>query len=278
MKGKTMKQMRKAILVLCALLMLTVVVPQTVFASSSALSASAFQKAKNGWSGNYYYVNGKKVTGLKKIDGKLYYFNSKGVLQKNKAAYKITSGTSVRYYNLNAKGVATRLTGTEEKAAIQLIALGANLEKVTAAKQLAALKKAFLWSAQIKYRAMPADISASQAPSYYGNYGFKTGKGDCKVQAYTFYWMAKVLGYRVSYVQGFVPRTKKPDGTYTNFASHAWCTINIGGVKYVFDPNFNTSSDAASLRASNKYVGFRFRYGDKNTYAYHNAKKKLLKS
>ena len=39
------------------------------------------------------------------------------VLQKNKAAFKITVGSTVRYYNINAKGIAIRLTGTQELAA-----------------------------------------------------------------------------------------------------------------------------------------------------------------
>ena len=276
MKGKkTMKAIKRALLALCALTVVTLAVPHPAAVAASPFSI-AVSKVKNGWSGNYYYQNGKKVTGLKKISGKYYYFNSKGVLQKNKAAYKIVVSGKTRYYNINAKGIATRLKGTKELAAIRLNKLGASLNSITPAKQLAALKKAFLWSAQISYRAMSTSVSAAEAPDYFGSYGFKTGRGDCQVQAYTFYWMAKVLGYKPAFVKGYVPRSKTSDGKYSNFASHAWCTISIDGVKYVFDPNFNTSSDAAALRAANKYVGFMFRYGDKNTYAYHNLKKKLL--
>lgn len=42
------------------------------------------ETTKNGWDKkkNCYYRNGKKVTGIQKIDKKLYYFNSKGCLYK----------------------------------------------------------------------------------------------------------------------------------------------------------------------------------------------------
>lgn len=269
-----MKKMKKLFFVFFAVSLLTAAWPVNAAASFSYMP-SASGKVLNGWNGNYYYVNGRKVTGLKKIDGRFYYFNAKGVLQKNKAAFKITVGSTVRYYNINAKGIAIRLTGTQELAAARLVALGANLNTITPAKQLAALKKAFLWSAQIKYRSMTDSVSAADAPAYYGNYGFKTGRGDCRVQAYTFYWMAKVLGYKPAYIYGYVPRAKV-NGRYTNFATHAWCTIKFDGVKYVFDPNFNTSSDAAKYRVQNQYIGFKFRYGAKHTYAYHNANKRLL--
>lgn len=42
------------------------------------------QAVKDGWSAdrNYYYRDGKKVTGLQKIDGKRYFFNDKGKLKR----------------------------------------------------------------------------------------------------------------------------------------------------------------------------------------------------
>lgn len=54
---------------------------------------------KNGWSKNKnsYYVNNKKVTGVKKINGKLYYFKQNGNLYKKKGLCKINK----QYYYIS---------------------------------------------------------------------------------------------------------------------------------------------------------------------------------
>ncbi len=58
---------------------------------------------KNGWveenNNTYYYVNNKLTTGFKTIDKKIYYFDSKGVLRKNKFG-KING----KYYNSTVDG------------------------------------------------------------------------------------------------------------------------------------------------------------------------------
>ena len=138
------------------------------------------------------------------------------------------------------------------------------------------LKKAFLWSANLKYYNNTKSYTGSKAAKYYGNYGFKYLRGDCNTQAYTFYYMAKVLGYNAKVVKGYIP-TSVVNGVYGGFKPHAWVEITIGKTTYVCDPNFNTSTDAKGQKAKNTYVGFLFKYGTKGTYAYHSAKKKLLK-
>lgn len=54
---------------------------------------------KNGWNKDKtcYYKNGKKVKGIQKIKGKLYYFSSKGNLYKKKGLQKI--GEKTYYFN-----------------------------------------------------------------------------------------------------------------------------------------------------------------------------------
>lgn len=79
-------------------------------------------KKKNGWSGSYYYKNGKKVKGLKKIGKYYYYFDSKGKVfkkgwktikgkryyfGKNKRAYTGVKRIGKSYYLFNSKGQRT---------------------------------------------------------------------------------------------------------------------------------------------------------------------------
>ena len=217
------------------------------------------------------------VTGLQEKDGKLYYYDASGALVKDRIAMQITTDGVTGYYNIDAAGVATKLEGNEELAAKRLIALKAVPTSLTAKNRLAALKKAFLWSAKLKYKNNTKKLSASKALEYYGEYGFTMKRGDCNTKATTFYWMAKVLGYdNAKVIRGYVPRAKKGK-KYSKFRAHAWVQIKFGKKKYGFDPEFNRSSDAKKLRKKNKYVGFKFRYRQKGTYAYHNSKKKLIK-
>ena len=61
---------------------------------------------KNGWDAEkkHYYENGKMVTGKKRIDGYWYYFNKKGVAQKNKfVTFKKQKKTC--YYDENGHAV-----------------------------------------------------------------------------------------------------------------------------------------------------------------------------
>lgn len=258
---------------------LTLLPAAPVLRQRQTITAEAAEtKTEDHWEKPYYIKNGTKAKGLQKIDGKLYYFNTKtGKLVTNKRAYKIKANGKTAYYNIDKKGVATKWTGTAAKAAKRLVALKANLNTVTSKTKLASLKKAFLWSAKLGYvNNTKNGLSTKNALKYYGDYGFDRKKGDCNTQAATFYWMAKVLGYDATYVKGYVPTAKGSNGKPSKFRAHAWVEIKIGSKTYAFDPNFNTSSDARSQKAKNTYVGFKFKYGAKGTYWYHNSKKKSL--
>lgn len=70
-------------LLLC-ILMSTLAPKLTDCVSVEVSAASRFTGWKNSGTKRYYYLNGKKVTGQRKIGKYYYYFNPKGVLQKNK--------------------------------------------------------------------------------------------------------------------------------------------------------------------------------------------------
>ena len=216
--------------------------------------------AKTGWfteNGKtvYYDTNSKKVTGAKKIDGKTYVFSKKGALVKNKAVYQVGK----KYYRIDKKGVAERFKGVEAMAAKQVLSKKINGK----------LKKAFKWAAMDFATVAPCSSKKeAKIAAYYGKYAFKHGRGDCYAQAYAFYWMAKVLGYDVKVIRGYVRKTN-------GLASHAWCEIrDKKGKVYVYDPNFNKEYGA---KLGNANAGYRIRYGAKKTLAYYSAKKKVMK-
>ena len=239
---------------------------QTTGTEEPATTEAAAEPAGK-WDGKYYLLNGKKVKGLQEIDGKLYFFDKKAKLVTSKVAYKIGK----KYYNINKKGVCTLQTGIYDLACKRLVKQKAVPTSLTAKKLEASLKKAFLWAAKTKYvRRTEKKLEPA------AKYTFKTGAGDCTNQAAAFVAMATVLGYKAELVRGYVPTAVDKKGNPTKFNAHAWATIKIGKKTYAFDPNFNGSSDAKKLRKKNKYVGFKFKYGAKNTYRYYDAKKKPL--
>lgn len=186
--------------------------------------------------------------------GRTAFYDAKGALIKNKRIYK--AGNS--YYCINAKGVATKYTGVEAKAAKRLMTKGIRQN----------LQKAFRWSAmEFMTVAPPAATKEAEIAAYYGNKGFDLHRGDCYVQAYTFCYMARVLGKRAKVVRGYV---MKADG----LATHAWCEIrDQSGRVLVYDPNFNSEF---SKKLGNPNAGFGFVYGAEKTLKYYSKSKKLL--
>ena len=150
------------------------------------------------------------------------------------------------------------------------------LKKLKATKKsMKSLKKAFKWSASLRFRT--TKTYKKKKASKYGIYGFKNGYGDCNVAAYTFYWMAKRLGYDAKAVQGYVPN--RSTGA---LKSHAWVMIRLKGKYYYFDPNFNHEYAGAVVETSvgskklGKYCGFKETYGTPGTPRYFNSKKKPM--
>ena len=236
------------------------------FASDGADSTA--EEPKDGWDGDSYYVDGSAVNGMQSIGGKDYYFVNDKVV-KNQIVYKIGKN----YYSVSKKGVLKKYTGVKEQAAERLRALNKkkDIPALDAKKTEKLFKKAFLWCAKSCVKGKYKGVAKTGNYKKYAVAGFNTRKGDCKTQASMLAVMAGILGYKkVKFVHGLVPTT-------TGFRTHAWITLKSGKKKYVCDPSFNTSTDAKKLRKKNKYVGFMFRYGDKNTYKYYTAKRKLIK-
>lgn len=241
-----------------------------VLAFAPAVSASSVQAAeyftffgkavKRGWvisGGKKYYFNknGQKVTGVHKISGKIYAFDrTTGALIRNKILYK--SGSN--YFRIDKAGVATRIGGTAAKAAKLIYA------QMMQGNAFNMLKLSFLWVADFTFNSnMPEPGAGMIKSTYYGQWGLSKKSGDCTAQAYTFYWMAKALGYQVRVINGYY-------ALGTDFKEHSWCEINHNGTIFVYDPNFNMefrnkySRDAYGFNS----LGFKVRYGAKNTLPY----------
>lgn len=215
------------------------------------LSSGKHKKGWLQWKGSTYYLsptkNGQMLTGLKTVKGNRYYFSGSGKLYRNVAGIKLKG----KYYQINSKGVLKPLSTVAGMAGVRL------------QKQGGKLKDGFKWSAGLKYYPNSTRVPGNTtAAKYFGTYGFKYNKGDCNVQAYTFYWMAKLLGHKVRYVKGYVPQV---GGT---MGAHAWCEIVQNGKTYVYDPNF-----AATYGVDR---GFKFTYGTKGTYRYFDKNKKQI--
>lgn len=207
------------------------------------------------------FADGSLVT----ENGREYIYSKPGVKARNVPAYKVKVNGVDCYYSTDQDGAAVRLTGLMETAAQRLVKL-----KAGGKKSMKNLKKAFKWSAKLRYRNnTKKKLKGNEAAEYYGSYGFATRSGDCNTSAYTFYWMAKVLGYDMKVVQGHVP-----SGTMSNLKSHTWLTMKAGKKTWYFDPDFNrtyagkTVRTASGRRKLGTYCGFKFRYGTKGTYRY----------
>ena len=205
-----------------------------------------------------------KKTGPVTENGKLHIYTAAGKLAVNVRAYKCKVNGKTAYYSIDKQGIATKLKGVKAMAAKRLVKL-----KAGGKKSVKNLKKAFKWSAGLRYRSNTNGSRGSKAAKYYGKYGFSTGSGDCNTAAYTFYWMAKVLGYSPKVVQGHVP-----NGSMSNLKSHAWVTIKFKKKLFYFDPDLNRAYAGKTVRTASgwirqgKYCGFKFRYGTPGTYKY----------
>lgn len=233
-----------------------------------------------GWSEDkkyYYDENGQLVTGVRKIDGKLYYFStkddSKGKLVTKKG---LISWAGNKYYCLGkTKKTATRYTLDTGWRAIGKKAYYFDKKQLGAAAKnrtvgyLKIGKKGYLgetyalgikslnksgWSLKKAYR---TSVKLGYANRWmrkksvedYALVGFKKKKGNCYVMAATFFVKAKLLGYDVRQIAG---RVDMP---------HSWTQIKHKGKWYVYDPNFEHEQGRS---------GWKFRYGKKGTWRYRN--------
>ena len=202
--------------------------------------------AQKGWKtveGKKYYFKADYTgtTGLRKIGGRLYIFDSNGVLQTSHPVYKFNG----RYYRIDSSGEAVQFKKEADVLACKkLETLGYDL------------RSAFNWAVSIPHKDTPQTVPADYTKTqYFGEFGFKNGYGDCYVKACVFYRMAGILGYKVRFVQGYVPSRKG------GMTTHGWVEILYNGAWYVCDPSFTSHTGRN---------GFMISYGTSGTWRYMN--------
>lgn len=117
------------------------------------------------------------------------------------------------------------------------------------------LRAAFNWSAGLTYFGHNSQMPSNESPGikWFSDYGFKYHKGNCYVMACTFYRMAKMLGYEVYPISGWVPSARG------GMTPHSWTEIVENGKIYVYDPNFTNETGRN---------GYRITYGQSGTWRY----------
>lgn len=117
------------------------------------------------------------------------------------------------------------------------------------------LEAGFLWSyTGIKYQYTAKPAKGVSHTQYYGKYGYEKRVGNCYVMASAFYWMAKINGWDVYLVEGYVPVSGG------GLAVHGWLEVEVDDQIYVCDP----SGARKGLKA------YMIQYGQKGTYMYKN--------
>lgn len=117
------------------------------------------------------------------------------------------------------------------------------------------LRSAFNWSAGLTYFGHNSEMPSDESPGidWFADYGFDHHKGNCYVMACTFYRMAKMLGYEVYPISGWVPSARG------GMTPHSWTEIVENGKIYVYDPNFTNETGRN---------GYRITYGQSGTWRY----------
>ena len=115
------------------------------------------------------------------------------------------------------------------------------------------MEKAFHWAhTAIEYEWTSTPPEGASHTQWYGKYGYENRRGNCYVMASAFYWMAKINGWDIHLVEGYVPIS----GGY--LAVHGWCEVVMDGQLYVLDPYWSRKG----------YNGYKIQYGQKGTYRY----------
>ena len=162
---------------------------------------------------------GAAAVGVVTIDGEQYFFNASGVKQE----WMATKAEQYAYKTLNEIGWD--------------------------------LRAAYNWAAAMPYYRMSPDVvpAGVDPTQWYAEFGFENHTGNCYVMASTFYYMARLLGYDVHRVNGYVPISA------TEYNPHGWCEIDMNGTTYVFDPNFTNEMHMN---------GYQITYGTSGTWRY----------
>lgn len=171
------------------------------------------------WTFYFDPQTGAAAVGVVTIDGEQYFFNASGVKQE----WMATKAEQYAYKTLNEIGWD--------------------------------LRAAYNWAAAMPYYRMSPDVvpAGVDPTQWYAEFGFENHTGNCYVMASTFYYMARLLGYDVHRVNGYVPISA------TEYNPHGWCEIDMNGTTYVFDPNFTNEMHMN---------GYQITYGSSGTWRY----------
>lgn len=113
------------------------------------------------------------------------------------------------------------------------------------------LRAAYDWSESLRF--VRTGLDAGAGIRKHADFGFKTKTGDCQVQSATLYEMARVLGYDVHVVYGYVPEASG------KLDDHTWLEVDQDGKTLILDPTFE------NLTGRN---GYMFPYRTPDTFIY----------
>ena len=244
-----LKSKRVLSFVLAALIAVAMMPAGALAAGEEA--AETNDNPKSQWSADkksYYDSNGEKVTGVKKIGSKIWYFNSQGIKRTKKGFFKaegneyyakkggslatgykaIKRGKKLNGYYFYEKGpkVAQMAKGTKIK--YLKIPKSGRLDEAYALGIKVLDKKGWKLKTAFKYARNTSYAYKSMRRkniNAYAKFGFKNRTGNCFCKAAQFYVMAKLLGYDVHMYRGKV-----------GSATHSWTMIRHKDGKWMYDP------------------------------------------
>lgn len=246
--GELMKRLRKvSIFLIMSILMLGMTVPHVAYAagknvkvsnskSDSKKKAKQSKKRKNGWYKKnlktYYYKNGYKYIGWHKIENQYYYFNEKGVLQKNTIV-----GSAEKGYNyVDAGGIL--VVDSAIKCAVNFVMKYSSPNQST----LQRLKSCYNALCGYSYQRVYSDQPSASVIRSYALYMFNYKKGNCYRYGSALAYIARVLGLDSRVSVGGVTAY-----AYRNLSPHGWCEINIGGVWRLCDCSMQRAHTSNNL-------------------------------
>lgn len=219
--------------------------PQTVLAADTKNTAAGKTetnaKKKENWiiekQSIFYYRNGKKLTGLKQLDGKYYYFDKTGVQrtgwQKIKGEYyffriangkkgNMLSSKKVNGVTIKSNGKAKKTKASTAKLNV-MIKANKIVEKATkpTMKKSEKLRACFNYSIKkFRYRGSPKFRKSKNWEYKYALDMFDRGHGSCYAYGAAFAFLANAVGYTDVYA--------------ISSGGHGWAEVN----GRVFDPSW----------------------------------------
>lgn len=209
---------------------------QTVLAADGAQT-----KKKESWRTEnqcvFYYSGGKKLTGLKQLNGKYYYFDKKGIqrtgwqkirgsyyffrIENGEKGYMVTS-KKVNGVSLQSSGKAKKTKASAAKLDV-MVKANKIMEKATkpTMKKFDKLRACFDYSIKkFRYRGSPKFVKSKNWEYKYALDMFDRGHGSCYSYGAAFAFLANAAGYTDVYA--------------ISSGGHGWAEVK----GKVFDPSW----------------------------------------